>query len=238
MKEEIIRSVMLLGEGNVQKLMDSKVAVFGIGGVGSFIVEALARSAIGAFVLIDDDIVSYSNINRQLIATNETVGRSKVSVAKERIKSINKDAVIETHKKLYMQGDSLDYINSCDYIVDAIDTVASKISLVLEANKRGIPIISCMGTGNKIDPTKFEVSDITKTSVCPLCRVMRSELKSKGIKHLKVVYSRELPIKPLNIDEEGVSSHYKRQTPGSVSFVPSVAGLILAGEVIKDLIKD
>ena len=237
LKEELVRSAMLLGEENINKLLGSKVAIFGIGGVGSFVTEALARGGIGSFALIDDDVVSTSNINRQLIATSQTIGKPKVLLSKERIESINKDAKVEVYQRLYLQGETLDFIKDCDYIVDAIDTVSSKISLVMEAKKMGIKIISCMGTGNKLDPTQFEVADIFKTSVCPLCRVMRRELKARGIKNLKVLYSKEEPLKPLNFEEESVSSHKKRQTPGSVSFVPPVAGMIIASEVIKDLIR-
>lgn len=236
MREEVIRTTMLIGEENINRLKNAKVAVFGIGGVGSYVVEALARSFIGSFILVDDDVVSLSNINRQLIATHDTVGMKKVLIAKERIESINPDAKVEFSDEMYLPGNSLDFLDDVDYIVDAIDTVSSKISLIVESKKRNIKIISCMGTGNKINPMQLEVNDIFKTSTCPLCRVMRRELKARNIKNLKVVYSKEQPIKPLSINENSKSKHVKRQTVGSTSFVPSVAGLIIASEVVKDLI--
>ena len=236
MREEVIRTTMLIGEENINRLKNAKVAVFGIGGVGSYVVEALARSFIGSFILVDDDVVSLSNINRQLIATHDTVGMKKVLIAKERIESINPDAKVEFSDEMYLPGNSLDFLDDVDYIVDAIDTVSSKISLIVESKKRNIKIISCMGTGNKMNPTQLEVNDIFKTSTCPLCRVMRRELKARNIKNLKVVYSKEQPIKPLSINENSKSKHVKRQTVGSTSFVPSVAGLIIASEVVKDLI--
>lgn len=236
MREEVIRTTMLIGEENINRLRNAKVAVFGIGGVGSYVVEALARGFIGSFILVDDDVVSLSNINRQLIATHDTVGMKKVLIAKERIESINPDAKVEFSDEMYLPGSSLDFLDDVDYIVDAIDTVSSKISLIVESKKRNIKIISCMGTGNKMNPTQLEVNDIFKTSTCPLCRVMRRELKARNIKNLKVVYSKEQPIKPLSINENSKSKHVKRQTVGSTSFVPSVAGLIIASEVVKDLI--
>ncbi len=236
MREEVIRTTMLIGEENINRLKNAKVAVFGIGGVGSYVVEALARSFIGSFILVDDDVVSLSNINRQLIATHDTVGMKKVLIAKERIESINPDAKVEFSDEMYLPGSSLDFLDDVDYIVDAIDTVSSKISLIVESKKRNIKIISCMGTGNKMNPTQLEVNDIFKTSTCPLCRVMRRELKARNIKNLKVVYSKEQPIKPLSINENSKSKHVKRKTVGSTSFVPSVAGLIIASEVVKDLI--
>ena len=236
MREEVIRTTMLIGEENINRLKNAKVAIFGIGGVGSYVVEALARSFIGSFILVDDDVVSLSNINRQLIATHDTVGMKKVLIAKERIESINPDAKVEFSDEMYLPGSSLDFLDDVDYIVDAIDTVSSKISLIVESKKRNIKIISCMGTGNKMNPTQLEVNDIFKTSTCPLCRVMRRELKARNIKNLKVVYSKEQPIKPLSINENSKSKHVKRKTVGSTSFVPSVAGLIIASEVVKDLI--
>ena len=231
MSNQFSRTELLIGKQAIEKLQNSKVAIFGIGGVGSYVVEALARGGVGKFILVDNDEVSISNINRQIIATNKTVGMAKVEVTKNRILEINPQANIEVYKEFFTPETEGIIDNSLDYIVDAIDTVTAKIELVMRANKLNIPIISCMGTGNKLDPTRFEVTDIFKTSVCPLAKVMRKELKVRGIKKLKVVYSKEEPIK-LNIAEEGA----RKQVPGSVSFVPSVAGLIIGGEVIKDLI--
>ena len=237
MREEFIRTEWLLGEGNMKKLQNSRVAIFGIGGVGSYALEALARIGIGSFVLIDDDTVARSNINRQLIATYETIGQAKVEVAKRRVESINPQAIVEIHKTFYLPGNGQGFIDGCDYVVDAIDTVSAKIALIEEAKAKNIPIISCMGTGNKLNPTMLQISDLSKTSVCPLCRVMRKELKTRGIQNLKVVYSEEAPVKPMSEPEEEreQTSRRKRQTPGSVSFVPSVAGLLIASEVTKDL---
>ena len=230
MQNQFSRTELLIGKEGIEKLKDSKVAIFGIGGVGSYVVESLARAGIGKFVLIDSDEVSISNINRQIIATRKTVGTPKVEVAKERIKEINPDAQIEIHKDFFMPN-SENYLDNCiDYIVDAIDTVTAKIELAVRAEKLNIPIISSMGTGNKLDPTRFEVTDIYKTSVCPLAKVMRKELRERGVKRLKVVYSKEEPLK-VNFVEDN------KQVPGSISFVPSVAGLIIAGEVIKDIIR-
>lgn len=225
------RTEMLIGENGINKLRKAKVAIFGIGGVGSFVVEGLARAGIQNFVLVDKDNVAVSNLNRQLIATNRTIGKPKVEVAKERILEINLNANVEIYQEFFMPETIGILDKSITYIVDAVDTVTAKIELVLRANKLNIPIISCMGTGNKLDPTRFEVTDINKTSVCPLAKVMRKELRDRGIKKLKVVYSQEEPIKPMVIDESS-----KKQVPGSISFVPSVAGLIIAGEVIKDII--
>lgn len=226
MYEGFSREERLIGKENLEKLTKAKVAVFGIGGVGSFVVEGLARAGIGKFLLVDNDTIDITNINRQIHANITTVGKNKVDVMKERILSVNPEAEVDVSKEFFMPGSEL-LDNSLDYIVDAIDTVTGKIELVCRANDLNIPIISAMGTGNKLDPTKFEVTDIYKTSVCPLAKVMRKELRSKGIQKLKVVYSKEEPIKPNDGD-------YK--TPASISFVPSVVGLIIAGEVIKDLI--
>ena len=243
MINQFTRSELLIGEKAIQKLNASSVAVFGIGGVGSFTVEALARTGIGTFYLYDHDTVALSNINRQLIATHRTIGRDKVEVMKERILEINPDAIVYAHKAFFGPElvETLDF-KSFDYIVDAIDTVSSKLLLVELAQQYGVPIISSMGAGNKLDPTQFEVADIHKTSVCPLAKVMRKELKNRGIKKLKVVYSKEVALKPSAREEviESVSkeSPLRRQIPGSIAFVPSVAGLIIAGEVIKDLIID
>lgn len=227
MENQFSRSIWLLGESGINKLNNSRVAVFGIGGVGSFTVEALARAGVGAIDLVDNDDYSLSNINRQLYATYETLGRSKVEVAKERILSINPECQVECFKMFYLpeNADSFD-LSRYDYVVDAIDTVAAKVQLIVNANAAGVQVISCMGAGNKLQPQMFEIADIYETSVCPLAKVMRTRLKKEGITELKVVYSKEEPLKP-DGDEARV--------PGSVSFVPSVAGLIIAGEVIKDL---
>jgi tRNA A37 threonylcarbamoyladenosine dehydratase len=235
MKEQFIRTGLLLGEDAMEKLNHSTVAVFGIGGVGGFAAEALARSGVGHLVLVDDDVVSESNINRQIIATHKTVGKPKVEVMKERIQEIWPEAVVETRQSFFLPENAGEFdFSSYDYVIDAIDTVTGKIELAVQAEQSGVPIISSMGAGNKLDPTKFEVTDIYGTSVCPLARVMRKELKKRKISKLKVVYSREKAMEPLvKIAEEGG----KRQVPGSTAFVPSVAGLILAGEVIKDLTK-
>ncbi len=227
------RTELLIGEEGVKKLAASRVAVFGVGGVGGYCVEALARAGIGALDLIDNDVFSLTNLNRQLHATYKTLGKYKVDVVAERVKEINPDCVVRTFKTFYLPETAGEFdFRGYDYIVDAIDTVAGKIALAVNAQAVHTPIISAMGAGNKLDPTKFEVADLSKTSVCPLARTMRRELKKRGIEHLKVVYSKEEPIRPLPSDEESG----KRETPGSVSFVPSVAGLILAGEVVKDLI--
>ena len=230
MSNKFSRTEMLIGKENVNKLKKSKVAIFGIGGVGSFVVEGLARAGVGNFILVDNDKIAESNLNRQIIATTKTIGKLKVEVCKERILEINPDAKVEIYPDFFMPDSPEIFDNTIDYIVDAIDTVTAKIELVIRANKLNVPIISSMGTGNKLDPSKFEVTDIYKTSVCPLAKVMRKELKLRGIKKLKVVYSKEEPIKIKS--EEG----NKKQTPGSISFVPSVAGLIIAGEVVKDII--
>lgn len=228
MKEEFSRTALLIGEDAIDKLGSSKVAVFGVGGVGGYVVEALARSGVGAFVLIDNDTVSPSNINRQIIATLDTIGRNKTEVMRDRILSINQDASIEIYNTFYLP-ENADTVNleSCDYIVDAVDTITAKIEIIIQAKKIGIPVISSMGAGNKLDPARFEVTDIYRTSVCPLARVMRRELKKRDIESLKVVYSKEEAIVP-----EGSS----KRVPGSIAFVPSVAGLIIASEVVKDLI--
>ena len=225
------RTEMLIGKDNLQKLKNSKIAIFGIGGVGSYVAEGLARTGIENFVLVDNDNVSETNINRQIIATTKTIGKPKVEVAKQRILEINPEAKVQTYQEFFMPETEGILDESISYIVDAIDTVTAKIELVQRANKLNVPIISSMGTGNKLDPTRFEVTDIYKTSVCPLAKVMRKELKQRGIKKLKVVYSKEEPLKPSQ-EEEQVS---KKQVSGSISFVPSVAGLIIAGEVVKDL---
>lgn len=226
------RTELLIGKDNVKKLNKAKVAIFGIGGVGSFVVEGLVRAGIENFILVDNDSVSVTNLNRQIIATTKTIGKPKVEVAKSRILEINPNANVEIYQEFFMPNSDEIIDNSVTYIVDAIDTVTAKIELVVRANKLNIPIISCMGTGNKLDPTKFEVADIYKTSVCPLAKVMRKELKAREIKKLKVVYSKEEPINSKEFMENS-----NKQVPGSISFVPSVAGLIISGEVIKDIIK-
>ena len=230
MSEQFSRTEMLIGKEGIEKLKNSKVAIFGIGGVGSYVVEALARAGVGSFILIDNDEVSISNINRQIIATTKTIEKPKVEVAKQRILEINPEAKVETYQEFFMPETEGILDESISYIVDAIDTVTAKIELVLRANKLNVPIISSMGTGNKLDPTRFEVTDIYKTSVCPLAKVMRKELKQKAIKKLKVVYSKEEPIK---LEKDKTK---QKQVPGSISFVPSVAGLIIAGEIVKDII--
>lgn len=248
MLNQFSRTELMLGKEGMDKLALARVAVFGIGGVGGYTVEALARSGIGYLDLIDDDKVCMTNINRQLIATRKTVGKFKVDVMKERVLEINPKAVVTTHQCFYSAdtADQFDF-TQYDYIVDAIDTVSAKIEMVLRAQEKNVPIISCMGAGNKLDPTRFEVTDIYKTSVCPLAKVMRKELKVRGVKKLKVVYSQEPAKKPLEdmslscktncICPPGATSKctMKRQIPGSNSFVPATAGLIIAGEVIKDI---
>ena len=231
MENQFSRSEMLIGKEGLEKLKNSKVAIFGIGGVGSYVVEGLARAGVGEFILIDNDDISISNLNRQIHAVHKTIGMAKVEVMKERILDINPDAKVETFKTFYLPNCEEKILDeSITYIVDAIDTVTAKIELVMEANRLNIPIISCMGTGNKLDPTKLEVTDISKTSVCPLAKVIRKELRERGIKKLKVVYSKEEPLKT-KANEEG------KKVPGSVSFVPSVAGLIIAGEIVKEIIR-
>ena len=243
MQEQFSRTELLLGQEGLKKLGKAHVAVFGVGGVGGYAVEALARSGIGAIDLIDDDRVCPSNINRQIIATHKTVGEYKVDVAKERILEINPDCKVRAFKTFYMPDTASQFnFYEYDYVIDAIDTVTGKLELIMQAKQAGTPVISSMGAGNKLDPTAFEVADIYKTSVCPLAKVMRRECKKRGIKSLKVVYSKE---EPVSIDpdkvplEEPAGNHSQRRSvPGSVAFVPSVVGLIIAGEVIKDIIKE
>lgn len=248
MLDRFSRTQLVFGKEAMDRLKGSHVAVFGVGGVGGYTVEALARSGVGAIDIIDDDRVCLTNINRQIIATTKTVGKYKVDVAKERIEDINPDCKVTAFKTFYMPetADQFDF-TQYDYVVDAIDTVTGKIALIENAKKAGTPIISSMGAGNKVDPTAFEVTDIYKTSVCPLARVMRYELKRRGIKKLKVVYSKEKPIPPVDDMDISCRQHcicppgterkctQRRQVPGSTAFVPSVAGLIIAGEVIKDI---
>ena len=248
MLTQFSRTELLLGKEAMEKLQNSRVAVFGIGGVGGYVCEALARSGVGAFDLIDDDKVCLTNLNRQIIATYKTIGKYKTDVMKERILDINPKADVRVHKCFFLpeNADEFPY-EDYDYMVDAVDTVTAKISLVMKAQEKHIPIISSMGAGNKLDPTAFQVADIYKTSVCPLAKVMRRELKKRGIKKLKVVYSQEKPIRPIEDMSISCRTHCicppgaahkcteRRDIPGSTAFVPSVVGLIIAGEVIKDL---
>lgn len=249
MLHEFSRTELVIGKNALEKLKVSKVAVFGIGGVGTFAVEGLVRAGIGHFVLIDDDCICLTNINRQIHATHKTVGKPKVEVMKERILEINPHVEVEIHQRFYLPADAEELVRKdFDYIIDAIDTVTAKIDLVVNAQKLEIPIISSMGVGNKLHPLMLEVDDIYKTSVCPLARVMRKELKVRGIKKLKVIYSKEQPIIPDQESESSCKSScicpkgsartctVKHQVPGSISFMPSVAGLIIASEVVKDLI--
>ena len=237
MNEQFSRTQILLGAEAVKKLKNARVAVFGVGGVGGYTVEALARCGIGQLDLIDSDTVSVSNINRQILATHSTVGMRKVDAAKARILDINPECTVRTYPIFYLPetAEQFDF-TQYDYIVDAIDTVTGKLQLVERAYAAGTPIICSMGTGNKLDPAAFMVSDISKTSMCPLARIIRKELKKRGINHLKVVYSQEEALSP-EVDPEELARSGKRQIPGSVAFVPGAAGLILAGEVVKDLIK-
>ena len=250
MLNQFSRTELVIGKEGVEKLNNAKVAIFGLGGVGSFVLEGLVRAGIGNFVLIDDDKICLTNLNRQILATRKTVGQPKVEVAKQRILDINPNANVEIHQEFFMPETEGILDNSIDYIVDCIDTVTAKIDLVVRAEKLNVPIISCMGTGNKLDPTRFEVTDIYKTSICPLAKVMRKELRNRGIKKLKVVYSKEEPVK-LNETVENSCKHncicppgtkrkctIRNQVPGSISFVPSVAGLIIAGEVVKVILNN
>ncbi|WP_418750942.1 ThiF family adenylyltransferase [Frisingicoccus sp.] len=248
MLDQFSRTELLLGNENMIRLKNARVAIFGIGGVGGYTTEALARSGVGTLDLIDDDRVCLTNINRQIYATRRTVGRYKVDVAEERILEINPEAKVNTYKTFYMPDTAAEFdFSAYDYVIDAIDTVTGKLMLVEQADHAGTPIISSMGAGNKMDPTAFQVADIYETTVCPLARVMRRELKKRGIRSLKVVYSREKPMEP--VEDMAISCRsncicppgtarkctQRRQIPGSNAFVPSVAGLIIAGEVIKDL---
>ena len=248
MLNQFSRTELLIGKEAVKKLQKSRVAVFGIGGVGGFVCEALVRSGVGSFDLIDDDKVCLTNLNRQIIATRKTVGKYKAEVMKERILEINPDAKVNIHKTFFLPENEDEFpFEEYDYIVDAVDTVTAKIHLVLKAQEKNIPIISCMGAGNKLDASMFKVSDIYKTRVCPLAKVMRRELKKRGVKKLKVVYSEEKTIRPIEDMSISCRNHCicppgakhkctdRRDIPGSAAFVPSVAGMIIAGEVVKDL---
>ena len=230
MQEQLSRTEMLVGSDGLEKLKNARVAVFGIGGVGGYVVEALARSGVGAFDLIDSDTVALSNLNRQIIATRDTIGKYKTEVMRDRIHSICPDTKVEVRNCFYLPETREDFdFSQYDYVVDAVDTVTAKIDLIMSAKEVGVPVISSMGAGNKMNPAMFEVADIYKTSVCPLAKVMRKELKKRGVDHLKVVYSKEEAIKR-ETDE-------RKPVPGSIAFVPSVVGLIIASEVVKDLIE-
>lgn len=248
MLNQFSRTQLLLGSDGMEKLYQSKVAVFGIGGVGGYAVEALVRSGVQSFVLVDDDKVCLTNLNRQIIATRKTVGQYKADVMKERILEINPKAEVEVRKCFYLPENAGEFdFSEYDYVIDAVDTVTAKLEIVMQAQKCGVPVISSMGAGNKLDPTKFQVADIYKTTMCPLAKVMRRECKKRRIKKLKVVYSTEKSIRPLEDMSISCRTHCicppgaqhkcteRRDIPGSTAFVPSVAGLILAGEVIKDL---
>lgn len=237
MKEELVRTAMLLGESAVSLLMQKRVAVFGIGGVGGHVTEALARSGVGALDLVDNDVVSLSNINRQIIATHETVGRLKTEVMRERIASINPECRVTIYNTFYLPEERENFpFEEYDYIVDAIDTVTAKIDLALTAQELNIPIISSMGTGNKLDPSRLRPADIYETRVCPLAKIMRKELRARGVNKLRVVYSDEEIRKPVMLEgEEKGETEGRRAIPGSIAFVPAVAGLIMAGEVIRTL---
>ena len=248
MLNQFSRTELLIGKEALERLSKAHVAVFGIGGVGGYVVEALVRSGIGAYDLIDDDKVCLTNLNRQIIATRDTIGRHKVEVMRERILSINPDAEVTTHRCFYLPENAQDFdFSSYDYVVDAVDTVTAKLEIVMRAKESNIPVISCMGVGNKLNPTQLEIADIYKTSVCPLAKVMRRELRKRGVDKLKVLYSKEEPMSPLDDSEDTCREHcvcppgttrkctQRRAIPGSISFVPSAAGLIIASEVVKDL---
>ena len=248
MLNQFSRSQLLLGESNMKKLYEARVAIFGIGGVGGYVAEALARTGVGSFVLIDDDKVCLTNINRQIIATRKTVGQYKTDVLRDRILDINPDAEIEVRKCFFLPETAHEFdFTQYSYVVDAVDTVTAKLEIIMQATQNNVPVISCMGAGNKLDPTQFQVTDLYKTTMCPLAKVMRLECKKRGVQKLKVVYSPEKPTRP--IEDMSISCRAncicppgaehkcteRRDIPGSVAFVPSVAGLIAAGEVIKDL---
>lgn len=236
MINQFSRSELLLGEAGIKKLASSTVAVFGVGGVGGYVVEALARTGVGHFLLVDNDKVALTNINRQIIATHSTIDQFKVEVMADRIRDINPDAQVEVRRCFFLpeNADEFDF-SQYDYVVDAVDTVTAKLEIIVRAKEARVPVMSSMGAGNKLDPTQFQVADIYKTTMCPLAKVMRHECKKRGIKKLKVVYSTEPSMTPIGDTGEETS---KRSTPGSLAFVPSVAGLLIAGEVIKDLIKE
>lgn len=246
MSEQFSRTERILGQEALAALAKKKVALFGLGGVGGYVAEALVRSGIGSFDLVDNDRIVLSNLNRQIIASHKTVGRDKADVMKERILDINPSAQVRMYKCFYLPETAGDFDFSCyDYVVDAVDTVTAKIDIVMRAQEAGVPVISCMGTGNKLNPAMLEVADIYETSVCPLAKVMRHELKKRGIKKLKVVYSKEVPLRPKETEgkeeesgqeEAERTERERRSTPGSVIFVPAAAGLLMASEVVKDLL--
>ena len=235
MEGKFSRTEMLIGNEGMEKLNDAKVAIFGLGGVGSFVCEGLARSGIGNFILVDYDKIDETNINRQLIATVKTVGKYKVDLMRERILEINPDANVETYKEFYMADSEIDILTEdLSYAVDCVDTIMAKIAIICKCDEIGVPVISSMGTGNKLDPSMFEVADIFETSVCPLARIMKKDLRKRNIEKLKVVYSKEHPI---NTNDCAINKQNRKyKVKGSVSFVPSVAGLIIAGEVVKDIV--
>lgn len=237
MVSQFARTELLYGEEAIGVLKNKRVAVFGVGGVGGYVCEALCRSGVGAFDLIDDDVVSLTNLNRQIIALHSTIGRPKTEVLKERMLDINPEVDVRVHRKFFLPENATDFpFEEYDYVVDAVDTVAAKLELVVQCIGRGIPIISAMGAGNKLEPERFVVTDIYKTSMCPLAKVMRQELRKRGVRNLKVVYSDEKPVKPMGSLDGDEMMHKRRSVPGSTAFAPAVAGLLLASEVMKDLI--
>ncbi len=248
MLDQFSKTELLIGKEGVERLQNAKIAVFGIGGVGGYAVEALVRSGVGSFVLIDDDRICLTNLNRQIIATRKTIGKYKVDVMKERILDINPAAQVEVHRCFFLPENADDFdFTQYSYVIDAVDTVTAKLEIILRAQKSGVPVISSMGAGNKLDPTRFQVADIYETTICPLARVMRRECRKRGIEHLKVVYSTEKAIRPREDENISCRTHCvcppgtarkcteRRDIPGSISFVPSAAGLVLAGAVIRDL---
>ena len=241
MENQFSRTELLIGKAGEEKLKKAKVAVFGVGGVGSFVVEGLVRAGVGNIEIVDNDKICLSNLNRQIMATRNTVGRYKVDVVKERIFEINPEANVEAYQEFYMPDSNTNIItNNLSYVADCVDTVTAKIAIVMKCKENNVPVISAMGTGNKLDPSKFEITDIYKTSVCPLAKVMRKELRKRNVESLKVIYSRENPITPRH-DEDctpETNGLVRKQVPGSISFVPSVAGLTIAGEIIREIIKE
>ena len=251
MLNQFSRTELLIKKEGIEKLQNVKIAIFGLGGVGSFVVEGLVRAGVKNFVLVDDDKICLTNLNRQIIATRKTIGRYKVEVMKERILEINPDCNVETHQEFFMPGSETNIItNDLSYVIDCVDTVTAKLEIITQCKDKNIPVISAMGTGNKLDPSRFEITDIYKTSVCPLAKAMRKELRKRNIKNLRVIYSKEEPIK---IDEYSNSScktncicppgtkrkcTIRNQVPGSISFVPSVAGLMMAGDVVREIIAE
>ena len=239
MQDQFSRTRLLLGEAALEKLAKCRVAVFGVGGVGGYVCEALARSGVGAFDLVDDDQVALTNLNRQIIATHSTLGRDKVEVMAERMRDINPAVDVRPRRCFFLPENADEFpFDEYDYVVDAVDTVAAKLALIEKARAHGVPVISAMGAGNKLDPGRFRVSDISQTNTCPLARVMRRELHKRGIDHVKVVWSDEPPVQPMGEAEDAPAGHARRSTPGSTAFAPAVAGLMIAGEVVKDLTAD